>query len=98
MLITEHPGTSSTGRVHKKTAGGENGEDSGDDEGFMHEDSDVAPDEETSLRDMDDNDDDDDDDDDDNETGAESSGVDPESVGDIVLDVHNTRVKYRVLF
>lgn len=58
----------------------------------MHEDSDVAPDEEASSRDIDDDDDDDD------ETGVDSSGVDPESIGDIVLDVHNTRVKYKVLF
>lgn len=76
------------GGVHNKNAGGENGEDFGDNEDFMHEDSDVGPDEDM----------DDDDDSDDDETGADSSGADAESVGDIVLDVRNTRVKYKVTF
>lgn len=97
MLKTEHPGTSSTSHMHhsggiyNETAGGENGEvDCGDDEDSMHEDSDMGPDEEASSADMDDDDDD--------ETEDDSSGVDAESISDIVLDVNNTRVKYKVVF
>jgi hypothetical protein len=93
LLKTEHPGKSSvTGMhhpagVHTEIVRGENGDD-GD---SMHKDSDMGLDESASSPDMDDDDDCDDD-----ETEADSSGVDAESISDIVLDVHNIRVKYKV--
>jgi hypothetical protein len=98
LLKTEHHGNFATSGmhypagVHNETAVGENGEDYGDDEDSMHEDTGMRPDEEASSPDMDDDDDDDDD-----EPEADLSGVDAESIGDIVLDVHNIRVKFKVI-
>ncbi|KAJ4807010.1 Arginyl-tRNA--protein transferase [Rhynchospora pubera] len=101
LLPTEKPGTSSTNdmhhhsEVHNENAGCENGEEeTAEDENFMHdEDSDVEQDEEASSMDMDDDEDDEDDD----QIGADLLADHAQSIGDVVLDVHNTRIKYKDL-
>ncbi|KAJ3684683.1 hypothetical protein LUZ61_013847 [Rhynchospora tenuis] len=98
LLPTEKPGTSSTNdmhhhsEVHDENVGCENGEEENvKDENFMHEeDSDVERDGEASSMDMDNDEDND-------QIGADLLAVHAQSIGEIVLDVRNTRIKYKDL-